>query len=304
MLLLDYLAQRFRYHDARGWTAVIAAGHVEVEGRRARAETHVHAGNVVTYHKLHQEPFAVLDVRVLHEDADLLALDKPAHLPMHADGPFVRNTLVQVMRQRFDTPELSLVHRLDRETSGVCVVARTATARTELQRQFLAGSVRKVYHAIVRGHVAAPFTVALPIGRSTESCIQLRRAAGAAAANPQDAHTAFWPEAHGDRVTLLRCEPTTGRTHQIRVHLEANGTPIVGDKLYGRPDADYLAFVARVKANGDARVVPAGEVDRHLLHASELVLRHPRTGATATYRAPLPACMQTLVPVVPPPTDA
>ena len=298
--LVDYLARRFRYLDAAAWAAEAAAGRLTVDGRPARGNDLVRSGARVTWHRLPApEPFVDDRVPMLHVDDAIVVVDKPAHLPMHADGAFVRNTLVAILRDRLPAPEPSLVHRLDRETSGVCVLARTAAARQALTGQFHQGTVRKVYHALVRGHVKAPFRLDLPIGRSRTSAIALRRAAGADAGDDaQPACTDFQPVAHVDGCTLLRCEPHTGRTHQIRVHLEANGTPILGDKLYGRPDADYLAFVARVKRDHDARAVPAGELDRQLLHASEIEFVHPTSGERVSHRAPLPAAMRALLPAM------
>lgn len=298
--LLDYLSRRFRYLDPAAWADEIAAGRVTIDGRRTRPSDPLRGGATVTWHRRPApEPYVDDHVPLLHQDAAIVVVDKPAHLPMHADGAFVRNTLVAILRARLPAPEPSLVHRLDRETSGVCVLARTAAARQALTRQFHEGTVRKVYHAIVRGHVQAPIRIDLPIGRSRTSAIALRRAAGADAGDDaQPASTDFTPVAHGDGCTLLRCEPHTGRTHQIRVHLEANGTPILGDKLYGRPDADYLAFVARVKRDHDARAVPAGEPDRQLLHASELEIVHPTSGERRLYRAPLPTAMRAFVPAM------
>jgi len=298
--LVDYLARRFRYLDAAAWIAEAAAGRLTIDGRPARATDLVRGGATVTWRRLPTpEPFVDDHVPVLHVDDTIVVVDKPAHLPMHADGAFVRNTLVAILRERLPAPEPSLVHRLDRETSGVCVLARTTAARQALTRQFHEGTVRKVYHALVRGHVKAPFRLDLPIGRSRTSAIALRRAAGALAGDDaQPACTDFTPVAHGDGCTLLRCEPHTGRTHQIRVHLEANGTPILGDKLYGRPDADYLAFVARVKRDHDARAVPKGEPDRQLLHASELEFEHPTSGERRLHRAPLPAALRAFVPAM------
>ena len=286
--LLDYLLERFRYLDRSAWLRELQAGRIELDGAIAKASSVLRAGSQLCWHKPQAEPFAATDFTILHQDTAIVVVDKPAHLAMHADGPFVHKTLVQLLRQRLGAPDLQLVHRLDRETSGVCVVARTPAARTALQQQFAEGRVRKVYHAVVRGTVLAEFLVALPIGRSTASTIALRRATGEHAISPSAATTRFAPEAQGRGLTLLRCEPATGRTHQIRVHLEAHGTPILGDKLYGHPDARYLAFVADVKAHGDARRVLPGEPDRQLLHASELTLRHPDTGADCTFRAPLP----------------
>ncbi|MBL8736185.1 MAG: RluA family pseudouridine synthase [Planctomycetes bacterium] len=290
LTLLDYLTSRFRYRDREGWLAEIEAQRLLVDGRPITGSTRLRSGRELCYLRASSpEPYVDRSFVVLHEDETLLAVDKPAHLPMHADGPFARSTLVQLVREHTGSAAWGLVHRLDRETSGVVVLAATADARRSLQQQWHAGTVAKTYHAIVRGHVAAPFTVDLPIGRSRDSSISLRRAAGSAAVDPLPACTHFTPEAHGLGVTLLRCEPTTGRTHQIRVHLEAHGTPILGDKLYGRPDHDYLAFVAAVKQNGDGRTAAPGEPDRQLLHASELRLQHPSHGEPLRLLAPMPA---------------
>lgn len=287
--LLDYLAARFRYLGRDAWQAELAAGRVRLDGDAACADAVVRAGMQLQWRRIGVEPYAGGQPVVLHQDEALVVVDKPAHLPVHADGPFVRATLVQRLRESLQAPRLMLVHRLDRETSGVCVLARTAAARAGLLRQFADGSIGKVYHAVVRGRVEADFSVELPIGRAHESRIALRRTTGADAADARPATTRFFVVARGPAATLLRCEPTTGRTHQIRVHLESAGHPVLGDKLYGRPDADYLAFVQRVKASGDARQVPSGEPDRQLLHASELSLRHPVTGTRCVFAAPLPA---------------
>lgn len=287
--LLDYLTSRFRYRDRAGWLAEIEAQRLLVDGRPITGSTRLCTGSELCYLRASSpEPYVDRNFVVLHQDEALLAVDKPAHLPMHADGPFAHNTLVQLLRERTGNAAWSLVHRLDRETSGVVVLAATAEARRNLQQQWHAGTIAKTYHAIVRGNVTDAFTVDLPIGRSRSSSISLRRAAGDAAGEALPACTHFVPEAHGPGVTLLRCEPTTGRTHQIRVHLEAHGTPIVGDKLYGRPDRDYLAFVAAVKQNGDGRTAMPGEPDRQLLHASELRLDHPIRGEPMRLLAPLP----------------
>ena len=289
--LLAYLLQRFRYLDRAGWLAEIDAGRVFVDGRLARAEQPLRAGCELAYHKPHQEPRIDRNLRIVEANANFLVVDKPAHLPMHSDGPFVRNTLVHLLRSG-DYPEAELVHRLDRETSGLCVVARTAAVRRALEVQFTKGTVAKAYLAVVRGLVAADFTVDAPIGHAPDSTIALRRSAAIGAREPSPARTDFTVVARGAQHTLLRCVPHTGRTHQIRVHLEHAGFPLVGDKLYGRPDADYLAFVARVKAGGDARDVATGEPDRQLLHAAELAFDEPETGVRRVFHSPLPAAFR------------
>jgi 23S rRNA pseudouridine1911/1915/1917 synthase len=185
-------------------------------------------------------------------------------------------------------PALSLVHRLDRETSGVCVVARTPAARAALQRQFELGTVAKVYHAVVAGHAPDRFVADGAIGHARDSAVALRRAVGERALDPRSARTEFEALARGPAATLLRCVPHTGRTHQIRVHLEHAGFPVLGDKLYGRSDADYLEFVRAVKHAGDVRRIATAGPHRHLLHAAALTIEHRDGGARVTFTAPDP----------------
>jgi 23S rRNA pseudouridine1911/1915/1917 synthase len=286
--LLDYLAARFRYHDRAGWQRELDARRLTVDGRPASAALPLLARSEIVYRKAHREPWVDDRIAVLHEDRTLLVVDKPAHLPMHADGPFVGATLIARLRAQRCEPDLGLVHRLDRETSGVCVLARTPDARAALQRQFEAGAVAKAYHAVVRGQAPDRFVADGPIGRARDSAIALRRAVGEHAIDTRPARTEFTAIARGPAATLLRCVPHTGRTHQIRVHLEHAGFPILGDRLYGRADADYLAFVRAVKRAGDVRQVDADGPGRQLLHASALTFAHPDGGARVTFTAPDP----------------
>jgi RluA family pseudouridine synthase len=243
------------------------------------------------------EPEVDRNVTVLHEEADFVVVDKPAHLPCHADGPFQRNTLVYLLREQLGP--VQLVHRLDRETSGLMVAARTERARTALDQQFRQSLVQKRYLAIVHGRVPADFVAEQPIGRDPASAIALRRAAvDPAAADAQPARTEFEVLRRGEDRTLLRCTPKTGRTHQIRVHLVAHGFPILGDKLYGRSDADYLRFVQHVKQGGSARWAPDGGPDRQLLHAESLCFAHPVTQSMVRYERDMPAAMSLFCPPI------
>src|SRR5262245_46613770 len=290
--LLDYLLQRFPYHDRTTWLGEIAAGRLLVDERPGRAEYVLRRGTSVTYLKEHREPIVDDDIRVMHDDGAIVVTEKPAHLPMHADGPFMRNTFIHVLRTKLASPALQLVHRLDRETSGLCVVPRSRAARIALQDQFRTGTVQKTYVAVVHGRVERDFVCEQPIGLAGSSAVALRRTALPEAIEPRPACTRFEVLKRGETRTMLRCVPETGRTHQIRVHLEAAGFPLLGDKLYGRSDADYLAFVAHVKAGGDARDVPADQPDRHLLHASELCFDHPKTGQRLAFSSTPPAIFE------------
>lgn len=296
--LLDYLATRFRYLGREAWADEIRAGRILVAGKPALPHQRLRRGACLTYWKPGAEPAVDDNFRILRQTNEHAIVDKPAHLPMHADGPFVQHTLVHLLRSG-PLPTASLVHRLDRETSGVCVVALTTAARRDLEAQFAAGAVTKHYLAIVHGEVAGDFLATAAIGMAAASSITLRRSAASSAVAAKPARTAFRLLARGGGRSLLLCRPFTGRTHQIRVHLEHHGHPLCGDKLYGRSDADYLAFVHRVKAGGDARQAAPGTPPRQLLHALRLAFTAPGSGQPEQAEAPLPADWQAWLPPLP-----
>lgn len=291
--LVEFLSERFRYLDREGWQRECADGRLQLDGHVARGHESLRPGTVIRYEKPHREPPVDAAYTVLHADDELLVVDKPAHLPMHADGPFLRHTLIHLLRRNHGQ-DLQLVHRLDRETSGVVVVARDKRIQARIQREFQSdtasrGGVVKQYLAVVRGHLSAAIECRQAIGHAPDSVVALRRSAAANATRSRAATTAFEPVRHGPHRTLVRCLPTTGRTHQIRVHLEHLGYPVVGDRLYGRPDADYLAFIERMKAGVSVFDDCTDGCNRQLLHAHRMTLPHPRDGAVVTFEAPLPA---------------
>ncbi len=291
MPLVEFLARRFPYLTAAAWQDEIRQGRISLHGALPTPTSRVRRGDDLTWLRTTPEPEVDRNLVVVHEEADFVVVDKPAHLPCHADGPFQRNTLVYLLRELLGP--VHLVHRLDRETSGLMVAARTERARAALDQQFRQGSVEKHYLAIVRGKVPADFVAEQPIGRDPASAIALRRAAvDRTAADAQPARTEFLVLDRGEDRTLLRCIPKTGRTHQIRVHLMASGFPILGDKLYGRSDEDYLRFVQHVKQGGSARWSPDGGPDRQLLHAASLSFAHPVTQSNVQYERDMPAAMK------------
>lgn len=286
--LLSFLSQRFRYHSEQSWQLELDRGRLSLDSVAATGSEVLRGGMQLRYEKQHREPRVATDFRVLHRDEALMTVDKPAHVPMHADGPFIRNTLLSQLREQHGD-ELQLVHRLDRETSGICVVACTKDALKAMHLQFQNSLVRKVYVAVVHGRMEQPATCGEAIGHKADSIVQLRRSAAADALAPKTARTRFEPVRQGPNKTLVRCLPETGRTHQIRVHLEHIGHPIVGDKLYGHPDSHYLDFVARMKAGETVFEDTADAPNRQLLHAHQIHLQHPTTEADTCFEAPIPA---------------
>lgn len=285
--LLDWLVARFRYHDASGWRDLIAGDGVLCNGLPARAELVLRAGDRIALRQT--SPAQSAPLTVLYVDADCVVVDKPPYLVAHDASAFVGRALVPALAAQLEVaPDaLRLAHRLDRETSGALLLSRTVAAAAAFTAQFAAGLIHKRYVALADGVVAADGEITLPIGRAPHGPSE-RRSAAADARLPRPAITALRVSARGADATLVELTPHTGRTHQLRVHLAALGHPLFGDKLYGRTDAEYAAYVAHVKSTGDPRFAGVRGALRHLLHASDLSFVQPHTGTRISVAAPWP----------------
>ncbi|HEU0031184.1 MAG TPA: RluA family pseudouridine synthase [Kofleriaceae bacterium] len=241
-----------------------------------------------------QEPPCPRTFGVLYEDRRVLVVDKPALLPVHASAKFYFNTLTRVLAERYpDEPELQIVHRLDRETSGCLVVARDREAAVVLKQAWASkDTVTKEYLAVVHG-VPAWNAITLDIGlRLAEpgdptKLVHVRMLPDRAGL---PAVTRVAVEARGERYALVRCTLVTGRQHQIRAHLAHAGFPIVGDKLYAHGDDAFMRFCNEGLVPELARLFV---LPRHALHAARVRFPHPE-GRLLTVEAPLPADMRSL----------
>jgi len=238
------------------------------------------------------EPRVNFDYRVIFEDETLFVIEKPANLPVHPAGRYFFNTLlVHLKTEGMKNPlkmerEYFLVHRIDKETSGILVLSKDREVCTGLTQQFASRTTEKRYLAVVRGLPPAEFEVGEAMRRSRNSKISLKMEIAPESEGGQSAYTRFRRlEVAGD-FALVECFPKTGRQHQIRVHLEHAGHPIVGDKLYGITEAEALRFFERshLSAEAQARML----LPRHALHATTLAFVHPRTGQRMEFHAPLP----------------
>jgi len=299
--LVDYLAFRFPYKLREEWERMILDGKIAVNGEPGRPDRVLRQGDMVAYEVVLKEPPVDATISVIHDELTFVVAAKSGQLPSHADGNFVTHTFIHILTERLRaggwTGLVRLVHRLDRETSGVMVVAKDGVAHANLMRQFQDGTIGKEYLAIAKGRSDQErFEVGGPIGRAPASQISVRQAlVPAGTRGARDSLTRFERVRELRDATLLRCIPATGRTNQIRVHLESAGHPVVGDKLYGKTDEEFLAFIRHVKAGGDPVYAGRAEVPRHLLHASKLSFDHPVTGARLTFEAPMPEDMQSYV---------
>lgn len=260
---------------------LIATDNVRVGGRRERASYRPHAGEVVTV-EIPPPPDRAIEgesipLSVVYEDEYMLVVDKPAGMVVHPAPGHWSGTLVNALVGRggslSDTggdERQGIVHRLDKETSGLLLVARTDRAHRLLSAAIAARRVTRRYAALCWGHLSADhLTVDRPIARDPRDRKRMAIVQGGRAAR-----TDFVRIARFDSTDLLRAHLHSGRTHQIRVHLASVGHPVVGDDTYG---------------GGGGRRLVALPPHRHFLHAAWLRLRHPMTGAELDFRAPLPS---------------
>jgi 23S rRNA pseudouridine1911/1915/1917 synthase len=235
---------------------------------------------------------------IIEENDNFLVVAKPAHWLSHPTRPDGKPTLLGWLQEKIPGGFVALVNRLDRETSGTILVARSPEAASRLGSMTMRREITKTYLALVTGRVKAEQgLIDAPLGRlgiSAENPIWLRRGV----IGPEDgegrksaaAQTEFWRLARSEAMSLLRVRAHTGRLHQIRVHLAHVGHPIVGDKIYGPDGGLYLKFIAEGWTEEHARVL---RLRRHALHAEEL--RFVWEGEERVFRAAVPQEMEELI---------
>ncbi|MCC6319251.1 MAG: RluA family pseudouridine synthase [Gemmatimonadaceae bacterium] len=269
---------------------LIALGHVDVGGRREKASYKAVRGDRVTVRIPPRPGREVvgqdIPLRVLYEDNDVLVIDKEAGMVVHPapgnwDGTVV-NALVGrggALSSLGGEERPGLVHRLDKDTSGLLLVARTERAHRVLSAALAARTIVRRYAALCWGHLDDDrLVIDKPLGRDPRD-----RQRMAVVPTGKPAKTTFVRLARFDAVDLLRAHLHTGRTHQIRVHLAAAGHPVVGDDTYG---------------GGGGRKLVKLPPKRHFLHAARLRFAHPATGQPMDFRAPLPADLRTALATV------
>ncbi|MFC7516623.1 RluA family pseudouridine synthase [Herbaspirillum sp. GCM10030257] len=254
-------------------------GFVTVDGQPAKGKTLALGDETIVVHpQAAPEDTAftpeAMSLSILHEDAELMIIDKPAGLVVHPAAGNWSGTLLNGLLHHFPAisgvPRAGIVHRLDKETSGLMVVAKTLQAQTDLVRQLQARTVKREYLALVWGSPQISGKIDAAIGRHPRDRIKMA-VTDNASAKPAVTHyqKIATGTLDGRPVSLVRCQLETGRTHQIRVHMQSIGFTLVGDPLYGKP---HLAPV----------------FPRQALHAYRLGLIHPATGKDCEWQSVLP----------------
>ncbi len=278
-----YLASRLPDLSRTRIQELIDEGRVHISERLARRAQRVTAGDVIDIEVIPRPALRAapeeIPLDVLYEDEDLVVVNKPAGMVVHAGAGAARGTLVNALLHHFSTLSTvggnlrpGIVHRLDRGTSGAIVVARNDVAHRILAEQFRSRAVSKTYIALLHGRMPRDAgTIARPISRDPQRRTRMTARLG----RGRSAQTDWRVLLRLGNFTLVEAAPRTGRTHQIRAHFAAAGHPLAGDTLYGAP---------RQARAGKASFKPLGRV---FLHAARLSFAHPRTGATIEVRAPL-----------------
>lgn len=288
------LAELFPEYSRSRLSAWIKAGQVTVDGAPARPRDAVHGGEAIVLEAVEEvQTHAVAEdipLDVLYEDEHVFVLDKPAGLVVHPGAGNPAGTLVNALLHRDPgldkLPRAGIVHRLDKDTSGVMVVARTLHAHTALVAQLSAREVHRQYLAVVVGALVSGGTANAPIDRHPRDRLRM-----AVRDDGKDAVTHYRLRERFRAHTALECRLETGRTHQIRVHMAHLKHPIVGDPLYG-------GSLRLPKGASDELIAALRGFKRQALHAEVLAFAHPVTGEAIRCEASLPEDMRALMAVL------
>jgi 23S rRNA pseudouridine1911/1915/1917 synthase len=275
------LARLFHQYSRSRLQDWLRAGHIKVDGRAAAARMPVTGGEEISLTPPRLPDTGApraqrMPLKIVHEDAALIVIDKPAGLVVHPGAGQPDRTLLNALLAHAPAlagvPRAGIVHRLDKDTSGLLVVAKTVEAQTGLVKQLAERSMRRLYIALVQGDPPASGTIDAPVGRDAKARTRM-----AVTHRGKPARTIYQVLERFGRAALVECRLDTGRTHQIRVHFQHIRHPLVGDTVYRRGTRHGISF------------------PRQALHAAELSLRHPASGEPMTWRSPLPRDFKRLV---------
>lgn len=304
--LLEFLSGLFTYHSRDEWSAHIAANRVRIHDRPAAADQRLGGGDTVEFIAPERpEPPVSFAVEIVFEDDQVLVVNKPANLPCHPAGRYFNHTLWAWLKTHHGVATPALINRLDRETSGLLLIAKTRTAETACRSQFVKRSVVKRYVALVEGEFPEALEARGWLRPDPGSGVHKRRCFMPGDAEPESriaqadpSGAAEWAETDFRRlrsakgVSEVEAVLHTGRLHQIRATLCSLGFPVVGDKLYGPDPMMFVRFCTDALTDDDRRRL---RMNRQALHAAEFSFTHPLSREPIHLTAPLPPDMEAVL---------
>jgi 23S rRNA pseudouridine1911/1915/1917 synthase len=294
-----FLAEHLREQSRAQIQRYIREGCILLNGTQVKVGARVKEGDLIRGKIPSPVPAVVLPeelpIRVIYEDADIVVVDKPPGMAAHPAGRMQSGTLVNALLFRLKDLQgvggvlrPGIVHRLDKGTSGVMVVAKNDLAHDALVRQFKGREVKKIYLALVYGNVQGQEgTIAAPLGRHPID----RKRFSLRTRQPKEALTEWRVRERFEQITFVEVAPKTGRTHQIRVHMASLGHPLVGDPLYTKKRRLALIEDPVLRERIE-------ELGRQALHASFIAFRHPTTEKLVEFTAPLPEDIEKILEVL------
>lgn len=227
--LIDFFHERFPFVSKEEWIRRIDNKWIHQDGVPLKADQIIETNQLIHHYSPRVvEPAVAGDVKVVQETEDWIVVDKPAPLPMHQGGRYYKNTLIYILKE-MGYEDIKMVHRLDSVTSGLVLLAKNKATAITFRKMFEEGKVEKWYYAVIEGELKSEVTVDVPIRRKRGFVFEC----GEQLEGSKPAKTILFPEEYCDGKTIVKCIPVTGRTHQIRLHLQYIGYPIVDDPIYG-----------------------------------------------------------------------
>ena len=288
LTLVNYLAGRFTYRSPEEWVQRISAGEITVNGNREAPEYLLKLHDVIEYRPGDiEEPPAALDYRIIYEDEALLVVDKPGNLCVHPSGPYFKNTLWYLLKERFG--DIHLVNRLDRETSGLLIAAKDPRCAAKLAK--MQNDISKTYMVMVHGEMGERISAKGFLFDDAASNVRKKRkfAPGerppAGALKIESSWTELFCLEQSCGFSLAAAVLKTGRMHQIRATMFSCGFPVVGDKLYGVDENLFLKLRTDSLTEEDKEklILPC-----QALHSSRLEFFHPGSGEKLVFNSPCP----------------
>ena len=290
--LHDLLVKRYRFKSREQWCMTLSEKKVLVNGSPAEAATLLNRGDGIFYEAPEApEPEVDRNITIIHEDEQLIAVNKTGNLPCHPGGCYLENTLLHILKEHLGLSKLHLINRLDRETSGIVLVAKDTSSAKRLSDQFLFRTVRKFYSVIVEGDFPDELNASGWLMADINSDIRKKRCFVNVEPDTPPPEKSEWAETrfniikHHEGLSLLNVELLTGRLHQILATVCSLGYPVVGDKMYGVDDSIFIRFISDQLTEVDRAVL---RLKRQALHARELYIKHPVSREPMLFKAPLP----------------